>query len=56
MPSSTNFNKNIIKVICKDMVKEINIFMFAINADARKQKNNGLVNSVNFEFDDQRTL
>ena len=38
------------------MIKEINIFMFAINADVRKQKNNGLVNKVSFEFDDHLIL
>ena len=32
------------------------MFMFAINADTRKQKNNGLVNKVSFEFDDHLIL
>ena len=44
------------EVIRKEIIKETNMFMFAINADTRKQKNNGLVNKVSFEFDDHLIL
>ncbi len=40
----------------KDMIKETNMVMFASKADTRKQKNNGLVNKVSFEFDDHLIL
>ena len=42
--------------MCRDMIKETNIVMFAVRADTRKQKNNGLVNKVSFEFDDHLIL
>ena len=42
--------------MCKDMIKETNMVMFAVKADIRKQKNNGLVNKVSFEFDDHLIL
>jgi len=44
------------EVIRKEIIKETNMFMFAINADIRKQKNNGLVNKVSLEFDDHLIL
>ena len=40
----------------KDMIKETNMVMFAAKADTRKQKNNGLVNKVSFEFEDHLIL
>ena len=48
-------SNNIIEISKKRMIAN-KIFKLAKKAEAKKQKNNGLVNSVNFEFDDQRTL
>ena len=42
--------------MCKDIIKETNIVVFAVRADTRKQKNNGLVNKVSFEFEDHLIL
>ena len=42
--------------MCKDMIKETNMIMFAVKADTRKQKNIGLVNKVSFEFEDHLIL
>ena len=40
----------------KKSIIDNKIFKFTKNAEAKKQKNNGLVNIVYLEFDDHRIL
>ena len=54
--SSKNFTPvRIINVFIDNRI-DMRIFMFAINADVKNRKNKGLVNKVNFEFDDHLIL
>ena len=54
--SSKNFTPvRIINVLIDNRI-DMRIFMFAINADVKNRKNKGLVNKVNFEFDDHLIL
>ena len=60
MFSTNNSSKNFTTVIVINVFNEnsidIRIFIFAKNADIKNRKNRGLVNKVNFEFDDHLIL
>ena len=60
MFSTNNSSKNFTTVRIINVFNENNsdkrIFIFAKNADVKNRKNKGLVNKVNFEFDDHLIL
>ena len=60
MFSTNNSSKNFTTVRIINVFNENNsdkrIFIFAKNADVKNRKNKGIVNKVNFEFDDHLIL
>ena len=54
--SSKNFTIVRIINVFNENNSDTRIFTFAKNADAKNRKNKGLVNKVNFEFDDHLIL
>ena len=54
--SSKNFTTTRIINVFNENNSDTRIFTFAINADVKNRKNNGLVNKVNFELDDHLIL
>ena len=54
--SSKNFTIVIIINVFKENSSDIRMFIFAKNADVKNRKNKGLVNKVNFEFEDHLIL
>ena len=61
MFSTNNSSKNfatvrIINNVFNENSSDIRMFIFAKNADVKNRKNKGLVNKVNFEFDDHLIL
>ena len=54
--SSRNFTTVRIINVFNENNSDIRMFIFAKNADVKNRKNKGLVNKVNFEFDDHLIL
>ena len=54
--SSKNFTTVRIINVLNENISDIRIFIFTKNADAKNRKNKGLVNKVNFEFEDHLIL
>ncbi len=54
--SSKNFTTVIVINVFNENSSDIRIFIFVKNADVKNKKNRGLVNKVNFEFDDHLIL
>ena len=54
--SSRNFTTVRIINVFNENSSDKRMFIFAKNADVRNRKNKGLVNKVNFEFDDHLVL
>ena len=60
MFSTNNSSRNFTTVrtinVFNENSSDIRMFIFAKNADVKNRKNKGLVNKVNFEFDDHLIL
>ena len=54
--SSRNFTTVRIINVFNENSSDIRMFIFAKNADVKNRKNKGLVNKVDFEFDDHLIL
>lgn len=54
--SSKNFTTVSIINVFNENDRDIRMFTFVKNADAKNRKNKGLVNKVNFELDDHLIL